>query len=252
MLDNMQNHTAIVTGACGGIGAATTRRLCGLGVNVVALDLDPHRLAELEEGITNDGGNVVILAGDVTDENIGKTAVQIAQDRFGSPDILINNAGMGSAMESIWEIDIRDWRRDIELNLTSYFMMIQATVPHMIERGYGRIVNTASAAGMEGHALAGGYAAAKAGVVALTKVLGKELAKQGVIVNAVAPALIGSGMLDQPWFSDDVKKTLLDRIPMGRVGEPEEVAEMITFLASPSVSFSTGAVFDLSGGRATY
>ena len=252
MFDTMQNQTAIVTGACGGIGAATSRRLSELGVNIVALDLNAKRLEELEEDISTKGGNIVVLAGDVTDEELGKAAVQIAQESFGGLDILINNAGMGSAMEPIWEIDLADWRRDIEVNLTSYFMMIQAAVPHMIERGYGRIVNTASAAGMEGHALAGGYAAAKAGVVALTKVLGKEVAKQGVIVNAIAPALIGSGMLDQPWFSDEVKETLLGRIPMGRVGEPEEVAEMIAFLASPSVSFSTGAVFDLSGGRATY
>lgn len=252
MLDNMRTQTAIVTGACGGIGTATVHRLSDLGVNIVAIDLNVERLAELKQDIGNSGGSIAVLAGDVTDENLGKTAVKLAQDNFGGLDILINNAGMGSAMEPTWEIDLADWRRDIEVNLTSYFMMIQAAVPLMIDHGYGRIVNTASAAGMEGHALAGGYAAGKAGVVALTKVLGKELAKQGVIVNAIAPALIGSGMLDQPWFSDEVKETLLERIPMGRVGEPKEVAEMIAFLASPSISFSTGAVFDLSGGRATY
>ncbi|OAV61600.1 3-oxoacyl-ACP reductase [Enteractinococcus helveticum] len=248
----MQDQTAIVTGACGGIGAATTMRLVRLGVNVVALDLNAERLAQLEQDVTEAGGNIAVLAGDVTDEQLGRAAVELAKERFGDLEILVNNAGMGSAMEPIWEIDLADWRRDIEVNLTSYFMMIQAAVPHMVEAGYGRIVNTASAAGMEGHALAGGYAAAKAGVIAMTKVLGKELAKDGVIVNAIAPALIGSGMLDQPWFSDEVKEKLLGRIPMGRVGEPEEAAEMIAFLASPSVSFSTGAVFDLSGGRATY
>ncbi|WP_150119409.1 SDR family NAD(P)-dependent oxidoreductase [Enteractinococcus helveticum] len=252
MFENMQDQTAIVTGACGGIGAATTMRLVRLGVNVVALDLNAERLAQLEQDVTEAGGNIAVLAGDVTDEQLGRAAVELAKERFGDLEILVNNAGMGSAMEPIWEIDLADWRRDIEVNLTSYFMMIQAAVPHMVEAGYGRIVNTASAAGMEGHALAGGYAAAKAGVIAMTKVLGKELAKDGVIVNAIAPALIGSGMLDQPWFSDEVKEKLLGRIPMGRVGEPEEAAEMIAFLASPSVSFSTGAVFDLSGGRATY
>lgn len=252
MFENIQDQTAIVTGACGGIGAATTMRLVRLGVNVVALDLNAERLAQLEQDVTEAGGNIAVLAGDVTDEQLGRAAVELAKERFGDLEILVNNAGMGSAMEPIWEIDLADWRRDIEVNLTSYFMMIQAAVPHMVEAGYGRIVNTASAAGMEGHALAGGYAAAKAGVIAMTKVLGKELAKDGVIVNAIAPALIGSGMLDQPWFSDEVKEKLLGRIPMGRVGEPEEAAEMIAFLASPAVSFSTGAVFDLSGGRATY
>ena len=130
--------------------------------------------------------------------------------------------------------------------------MLKATIPVMVERGDGRIVNTASAAGMEGHALSSPYAAAKAGAIAMTKAVGKELAKTGVLVNAIAPALIGSGMLDQPWFDEATKKQLLDRIPMGRVGEPEEVAEMVFFLASPALSFSTGAVFDLSGGRATY
>ena len=155
-------------------------------------------------------------------------------------------------MVPLWEIELETWRRDLEVNLTSQFLMLKAAIPVMIERGYGRIVNTASAAGMEGHALSSPYAAAKGGVIAMTKAVGKELAKKGVLVNAIAPALIGSGMLDQPWFDEETKKQLLGRIPMGRVGEPEEVAEMVFFLASPALTFSTGAVFDLSGGRATY
>lgn len=249
---SLAGQTALITGACGGIGAATARRLAREGVHVVCLDLRQDALEDLVRQIEAEDGRAVALSGDVTDPDLPGRAVAQALKEFGGLDILINNAGSGSRMVPLWEVGPEDWRRDLEVNLTSQFMFIRAAVPVLIERGYGRIVNTASAAGMEGHALSGPYAAAKAGVIAMTKSLGKELAQQGVIVNAIAPALIGSGMLDQPWFSGEVKRTLLERIPMGRVGEPEEVAEMITFLASPALTFSTGAVFDLSGGRATY
>lgn len=248
----LAGQTAIVTGACGGIGAATVRRLVAEDVSVVAVDLAADRLEELAAEITDAGGRISVLPGDVTDPGLAPSAVELARKEFGGLEILVNNAGMGSTMTQLWEIDLDTWRRDIEVNLTSQFMMLKAAAPVMIEAGYGRIVNTASAAGMEGHALSGGYAAAKGGVIAMTKTAGKELAKLGVVVNAIAPALIGSGMLDQPWFTDEVKASLLGRIPMGRVGEPAEVAEMIAFLVSPRVTFSTGAVFDLSGGRATY
>ena len=245
-------QTAIVTGACGGIGAATVRRLADGGAAVVCLDLDTERLGTLVDELEASGHRAAALAGDVTDPELPERAVALAAERFGGPDILVNNAGMGSAMVPLWEVTLDEWRRGIDLNLTSQFLFIRALVPGMIERGYGRIVNIASAAGMEGHALAGAYAAAKGGVVAMTKTLGKELARKGIIANAIAPALIGSGMLEQPWFTPEVKQTLLGRIPMGRVGEPEEAAELIAYLASPAITFSTGAVYDLSGGRATY
>lgn len=248
----MNGHVAIVTGAAGGIGRATVAKLSSLGVQIVCVDLNADALASLVADTVAAGGEAVAVAGDVTDPGLSTRAVTAALETFGALHILVNNAGMGSDMVRLWEIDLETWRHDIDVNLTSQFMMIKAAVPTMIGQGYGRIVNTASAAGMEGHALSGPYAAAKAGVIAMTKTLGKELATEGVIANAIAPALIGSGMLDQPWFSEEMKRRLLDRIPMGRVGEPEEVAEMIAFLASPAVSFSTGAVFDLSGGRATY
>ncbi|GAA3325821.1 SDR family NAD(P)-dependent oxidoreductase [Paeniglutamicibacter sulfureus] len=248
----LRGQAAIVTGAAGGIGAATAHKLAGLGAGIVCVDLDSDAAAEVATSIVAAGGQAVSLAGDVTDPSLGLSATVLAQETFGSVDILVNNAGMGSAMRPLWEVELEEWRRDIDINLTSQFMMCKAVVPSMIASGYGRILNVASAAGMEGHALSGGYSVAKAGVIAMTKVLGKELAAQGVIVNAIAPALIGSGMLQQAWFNDEVKEKLLGRIPMGRVGEPEEVAEMIAFLTSPAVSFSTGAVFDLSGGRATY
>lgn len=252
MENNMNGQTAIVTGAAGGIGSAVVTKFIESGVNVVAVDLYQQALDVLIEEVGTSGGEIVPLAGDVTDPLLAIRAVELSRSKFGGLDILVNNAGMGSDMVPLWEIDLETWHRDIEVNLTSQFMMLKAVIPGMIEQGYGRIVNTASAAGMEGHALSSPYAAAKGGVIAMTKAVGKELATKGVLVNAIAPALIGSGMLDQPWFDEKTKKQLLDRIPMGRVGEPTEVAEMITFLASPSLSFSTGAVFDLSGGRATY
>lgn len=248
--ESVSKHpAAIVTGAAGGIGSATVRRLANDGVAIIAVDLDEDAVANLVDELSVPA---IALGGDVTDPGLAPRAVTTCLEEFGRLDILVNNAGMGSAQVPIWEIELDIWQRDLAINLTSQFMMVKAAIPPMIACRYGRIVNVASAAGMEGHALAGGYAAAKAGVIAMTKTLGKELAKTGVIVNCIAPALIGSGMLNQPWFTDEVRELLLSRIPMGRIGEPEEVAEMIAFLTSDKVTFSTGAVFDLSGGRATY
>jgi 3-oxoacyl-[acyl-carrier protein] reductase len=248
----MSRQIIIVTGGSRGIGAATARKLAGLGAGVVCVDLKPTAAEKVAEEIRAAGGRAVAMDGDVTDPDLSILAVEVAQAEFGRLDILVNNAGAGSEMAPLWETDLATWKRSLDVNLTSQFMLCKAAVPGMVEAGYGRIVNVASAAGMEGHALSSPYAAAKAGVVAMTKALGKELAKTGVLANAIAPALIGSGMLEEPWFSGEVKEQLLGRIPMGRVGEPCEVAEMIAFLSSPAISFSTGAVFDLSGGRATY
>lgn len=245
-------EVAIVTGAGGGIGRATVRRLVADGVAVVAVDLFPEAVTALSEELRAQGGRIEVLIGDVLDEGLPGRALDLATERFGTPTILVNNAGMGSDQIPIWEIEPGVWRHDLEVNLTSHFLMCHAVVPAMRQAGYGRIVNMASAAGMEGHALAGGYAAAKGGLIAMTKTLGKELAKDGVIVNAVAPALIASPMLEQEWFSEEVKQALLGRIPMGRLGQPAEVAELIAYLTSDKITFSTGAVYDLSGGRATY
>ncbi len=247
-----RTEVAIVTGAGGGIGRAAVRRLVADGVAVVAIDLFGEAVTALAEELRGEGGLVEVLIGDVLDETLPGRAVDLATERFGTPTILVNNAGMGSDQIPLWEIDPVVWRHDLEVNLTSHFLMCHAVVPAMRQAGYGRIVNMASAAGMEGHALAGGYAAAKGGLIAMTKSLGKELARDGVIVNAIAPALIASPMLDQEWFSEEVKQALLGRIPMGRLGQPAEVAELIAYLTSDKITFSTGAVYDLSGGRATY
>lgn len=243
---------AIVTGAGGGVGMATLRRLNQDGIALVAVDRDAERLDQIVAEITDAGGRAVAIAGDVTDPELAPATLALATAEFGQPTILVNNAGVGSEQVRLWEFSLEQWQRDLAINLTSHFQMIRTIVPGMIEAGYGRIVNMASAAGMEGHPLSGGYAAGKGGLIAMTKTLGKELAKTGVIANAIAPALIGTPMLEAEWFTDELQRALLERIPMGRVGRPEEVAEMIAFLASDRVTFSTGAVFDLSGGRATY
>ncbi|WOF22844.1 SDR family NAD(P)-dependent oxidoreductase [Microbacterium betulae] len=245
-------RTAIVTGAANGIGSAVVDKLASLGIAVVAVDLDADGAAAVASRVRDSGLPATSLAGDVSDPALSVAAVDAAVGLTGGLDILVNNAGKGTVQAAIADTELENWRRDIEVNLTGQFLFCRAAIPALIARGWGRIVNVASASGMEGLALAGGYAAAKAGVIALTKTLGKELAQTGVIVNAVAPALIRSEMLSRPTFRREMLESLLARIPMGRVGEPSEVAEMIAFLASDAVSFSTGAVFDLSGGRATY
>lgn len=248
----MRVRTAIVTGAGSGIGAAVVDHLSSRGDAIIAVDLNADGAESAAERARANGVQAVSVVGDVCDPGLSVAAVEAAMNLTGGLDILINNAGKGTVQAPIVDTTLDNWKRDLEVNLTSQFLFCKAAIPLLVSRGWGRIVNVASASGMEGLPLAGGYAAAKAGVVALTKTLGKELAQTGVIVNAVAPALIRSEMLSRPTFKAEVLESLLARIPMGRPGEPAEVAEMIAFLASDAVSFSTGAVFDLSGGRATY
>ena len=202
----LDGQVAVVTGAGGGIGQAVCLKLASLGVDVVVVDQDAAGAQRVAEAMGERGRKGIVLVGDVCAPGLGAQALALARERFGRLDILVNNAGMGSAMVPLWEIDPAAWRHDLDVNLTSQFLMCRAVVPHMVEAGYGRILNVASAAGMEGHPLSGAYAAAKAGVIAMTKSLGKELAQKGVIVNAIAPALIESRMLSSDWFDPQVKQ----------------------------------------------
>jgi NAD(P)-dependent dehydrogenase (short-subunit alcohol dehydrogenase family) len=232
---------AIVTGGAGGIGRAVLTRLAADGFSPVSWDL------------SDQVPDVLALAVDVTDEAaLARAAVQTVA-RAGPIAAVVVNAGILGPVARVWEADAADIRAVIETNLVSTFLTVRAVVPHMLANpgpDRGRIVMMASVQGKEGTALSGPYAAAKAGVIALTKVLGKELATDGILVNAIAPTVVRTAM--ERSITPERRADLLSRIPMARFIEPAEVAAMVSFLCGPDCSFSTGAVFDLSGGRATY
>ncbi len=223
-------RTAVVTGGASGLGQASAERLARDGVGVVTLDI-------------THGADLSV---DVTDAE----AVRDAAERIGHVDILINSAGVIGPNRPLWEITDQEWARTLAVNVNGTFNLCRAFVPRMRDKGWGRIVNLASMAGKDGNPNLSAYSASKAAVIALTKSLGKELATTGVLVNAVAPAVIDTPMLGAT--SPEVLAHLTSLIPMRRVGRAEEVAELVAWLASDKCSFSTGAVYDISGGRATY
>ncbi len=240
-------QVAIVTGAARGIGAAVARQLSSDGFRVAIADIDIDAAANTAEDIGNGALGVEL---DVTDpESWTNAAGAIARD-LGPVTALVNNAGIAGRSAPAWELSIEEWHQVIAIDLTGVFIGCRTVLPGMMEAGYGRIVNIASIAGKEGNPNASPYSAAKAGVIGLTKSLAKEVATRGVLVNAVTPAVIATPILEQ--LSQEHIDYMTSRIPMGRVGQPEEVAELIGFLCSDKLSFSTGAVFDISGGRATY
>jgi len=221
---------AIVTGGLSGLGAATARRLADDGLDVITFDLGA-------------GADEVL---DVSDPQ----AVTNAAVRIGPVDVLINCAGIVGPNMPLWQIQDLEWRRVFDVNVTGTFNMCRAFIPGMIEKGWGRIVNFASMAGKDGNPNLSAYSASKAAVIAMTKSLGKELATSGVLVNVVAPAVIETPM--NSTTAPEVLAHITSLIPMKRVGRAEEVAELVAWLASDKLSFSTGAVYDISGGRATY
>lgn len=246
---DLSNRAAIVTGGARGIGRAIAERLLASGAAVCLWDVDAAAL-EAAKAELSAQGKVHTATVDVTNLESVEAAVASTFGAFGKIDILVNNAGIAGNNAKTWETSPEDWRRVIAINLHGPFHCCHAVVPVMLKNGYGRIVNIASIAGKEGNPNAAHYSASKAGVIALTKSLGKELATQGIIVNAVTPAVIETDILKQ--CSQQHVDYMLSKIPMGRFGQKEEAAAMVAWLSSEDCSFTTGAVFDLSGGRATY
>jgi len=245
----LDGQTAVVTGAAQGIGFAIAERLTKSGASVALWDNDTALLKESAEKLSVHGKALAVTA-DVTDPPAVQAALDQSIAELGAPDILVNNAGISGPTVPTWEYAIEDWRRVMALDLDGVFFCCRAVVPGMIERNYGRIVNIASIAGKEGNPNAPAYSAAKAGVIGLTKSLGKELADKDISVNCVTPAAAQTRIFDQ--ISEEHIAYMLSKIPRGRFLKVEEVGSLVAWLASRECSFTTGGVFDISGGRATY
>ncbi len=246
---DLEGRRAVVTGGAQGIGRAIALRLLASGAAVALWDRD-QTLVEATGAQLATEGRVQAVAVDVTDLVAVEAATARTVAALGGIDILVNNAGIAGPNHPLWEYPPDAWRQVIEIDLDAVFYCCRAVVPGMIAQGYGRIVNVASIAGKEGNPSASAYAAAKAGVIALTKALGKELATQDIAVNCITPAAAKTRIFDQ--ITQEFVDYMLAKIPRGRFVAVEEIAAMVAWLVSAENSFTTGAVFDLSGGRATY
>jgi NAD(P)-dependent dehydrogenase (short-subunit alcohol dehydrogenase family) len=246
---DLKNRHAVVTGAAQGIGFSMARRLVASGASVSLWDRDEETLLSASHQFGS-GEVVSTRAVDVADAASVEAATAATLEKYGAIDILVCNAGIAGPNHTTWEYPIDDWRRVIDVNLLGVFLCCRAVVPQMLRRGYGRIVNVASIAGKEGNPNASAYSASKAGVIALTKSLGKETASWNIAVNCITPAAARTRIFEQ--MTQEHIDFMLSKIPRGRFLEVDEVSAMVAWLVSEENSFTTGAVFDLSGGRATY
>jgi NAD(P)-dependent dehydrogenase (short-subunit alcohol dehydrogenase family) len=246
---DLKNRHAVITGGAQGIGLSVAMRLQASGAAVSIWDYDKDVLASALRQLNRNGVATGELV-DVSDAASVEDAVAATVGKHGSIDILVANAGIAGPNCTTWEYDIAEWQRVIQINLMGVYFCCRAVVPHMLQRGYGRIVNVASIAGKEGNPNASAYSASKAGVVALTKSLGKETAGMNIAVNCITPAAARTRIFEQ--MSEEHIAYMLSKIPRGRFLEVDEVSAMVAWLVSEENSFTTAAVFDISGGRATY
>jgi 2-dehydro-3-deoxy-L-rhamnonate dehydrogenase (NAD+) len=244
---DLNGRCAVVTGGAQGFGRAITERFVASGAKVAIWDHDDALADKTAKAI---GPAVTAMKVDVTDPAAVETAREATLAAFGKIDILVNNAGIAGVNKTVWETDLDEWRKVLRINLDGPFICCKAIVPVMLKQGYGRIVNIASIAGKEGNPNAAHYSSSKAGLIALTKSLGKELAQHNILVNAVTPAAAKTAIFDQ--MTQQHIDFMLSKIPKNRFVLVEELAAMVAWLASEDCAFSTGAVFDISGGRATY
>lgn len=242
-----KGKVALLTGGGAGIAYASASRMVKEGAQVILWDVNAQALDRASRAL---GPAALCQRVDVTDEQAVDSAMCDAMARLGQLDIVVNCAGIVGPSAPFWEHSLQDWKRVIDLNLTGVFLVSKAAVPYITQEGGGRIVNLASIAGKEGNRNQAAYSASKAAVIGLTKSMGKDLVDRNILVNAITPSMIQSDLVDQ--MPDSQKSLVLSKVPMGRTGTVDEVAAMVCWLCSAECSFSTGAVFDLSGGRASY
>jgi 2-dehydro-3-deoxy-L-rhamnonate dehydrogenase (NAD+) len=247
--ESLRGQAAVVTGAAQGLGFAIAKRLLDEGARVSLWDREDHALKGAVEALGR-CERVHAAVADVTSEALIDAARDETLKRFGSVSILINNAGISGKHCAAWDLPLSEWQRVIDVNMTGVFLCCRAFTPTMLKAGYGRIINIASVAGKEPSPFISAYATSKAGVIGFTKTLGRELVASGITVNCVTPAAIRTAIFDQ--WPEDYVQGLLEKIPMGRFGQPAELADLVAWIASPHASFTTGSVFDLSGGRSDY
>lgn len=244
---DFSGRVALITGAASGVGLATARLLLGAGAQVALLDLQLDALEAAQDEL---GADVLLCAADVTRSGDLEAAVAAAESTYGRLDILVNSAGIAGASLPTLEVSDDEWSRVMAINANGTFYAMRSALPAMQRNGYGRIVNVASVAGKEGNPMAAAYSASKAAVIGMTKSVGKDVAGTGVLVNCVCPAPIDTPMVRG--LSEEHVQYMLSRVPMGRLATTDEAALLIAYLSSDGMTFSTGAAFDLSGGRLTY